>query len=122
VFIPRGLQYGDQTVYTILTLELRGAAIPEGSPSILVKAATHDFNVSFFRAALLLNNTTIAQLGPGLSGGSAILSFVDDNADHLLNAGDFFPLRTISDGRYRFEVYQGSLDRIVGILLWTGRV
>lgn len=122
MFIPRGLQYGDQTIYTILTLEIQGSAVPEVPPSIVVKSATYDLTVSLFRAALVLDNTTIAQLGPGLTGGGATLGFVDDNADQLLNAGDYFPLRTISDGRYRFEVYQGSPDRIVGVLLWTGRI
>ncbi len=117
VFVPRYLENLNPPASTLLDLELDTTA---GAPRIGVTFALYNLAVSKFNATLLRDNTTVAALAPGLGGTSAGLSFTDANQDGLLDAGDYFTLPSGPQATYHFEVWQGDVGHLVGVVTWTG--
>ncbi len=117
VFVPRYLENLNPAPSTLLDLELNTTA---GAPRVDVTFALYDLPLSKFNATLARDNGTIATLPAGLSGTNAGLSFTDANQDGLLDAGDFFTLPSGTQATYHFEVWQGDVGHLVGVVTWTG--
>ena len=117
VFVPRYLENLNPPPTTLLDLALNTTA---GAARIDVTFSLYDLGISRFNATLARDNATVAALGAGLGGSDAGLSFTDANHDGLLDVGDYFTLPSGPQGTYHFEVWQGDVGHLVGVLTWTG--
>lgn len=117
VFVPRYLENLNPPPSTLLTLKLNTTS---GAPRIDVTYALYNLGLAKFNATFLQGNTTIASLPGGLGGTSGGLSFTDANHDGLLDAGDSFTLPSGPQATYHFQVWQGDVGHLVGVVTWTG--
>ncbi len=116
VFVPRALE-ANQPPSTLLHLGLNETASPT---RIEVTYALVDLGLAKFNATLLRNNVTVATLPAGLNATAGGLGFTDANHDGLLDAGDYFTLPAGPQATYQFQVWQGDVGHLVGVLTWTG--
>ncbi len=117
VFVPRYLENLNPPPSTLLDLQLNTTASPT---RVDVTFSLYSLDVAKFNATLLRGNTTIAALPAGLAGTSSGLSFTDANHDGLLDAGDYFTLPAEPQDTYHFQVWQGDVGHLVGVVTWTG--
>ncbi len=117
VFVPRYLMNLNPPPSTLLNLQLNTTVTPT---RIDVTFALYGLSLSHFNVTLLRGNTTVAALPAGLAGTDAGLAFTDTNHDGLLDAGDYFTLPAQPQDTYHFEVWQGDVGHLVGVVVWTG--
>lgn len=117
VFVPRYLDNLNPPPSTLLDLQLNTTASPT---RIDVTFALYNLDLSKFNATLLRGNASVAALPAGLGGTSSGLSFTDANHDGQLDAGDFFTLPSQPQDTYHFQVWQGDVGHLVGVVTWTG--
>lgn len=116
VFVPRALE-ANQPPSTLLHLELNETA---SSTQVDVTYALLNLDLAQFNATLLRGNVSVAALPAGLGGSVHGLSFTDANHDGLLDPGDYFTLPAGPQATYQFQVWQGNVGHLVGVLTWTG--
>ncbi len=117
VFVPRYLENLNPPPSTLLDLQLNTTASPT---RVDVTFALYSLDLAKFNATLLRGNATIAALPAGLAGTSSGLAFTDANHDGLLDAGDYFTLPAEPQDTYHFQVWQGDVGHLVGVVTWTG--
>ncbi|MGQ0796380.1 MAG: hypothetical protein ACT4OI_00730 [Methanobacteriota archaeon] len=115
VFIPRGFEHGSPCASTVLELTFGEAG------ELRVNATAFVLDRSAFYASLTRDGVVVARLDPGLSNGSALLAFVDNDTDGRVGVGDYFVLDTSTSSSYRFDVFLVCNDGRVGVAAWTGR-
>ena len=118
VFVPRALE-ANAPPSTLLHLYLNDTVAPT---RVDVTYALFDLGLAKFNVTLLRGNATVAALPAGLNGTVNGLSFTDANHDGLLDAGDYFTLPSEPQATYHFEVWQGDVGHLVGVLTWTGSI
>ncbi len=114
VFVPRYLENLNQPAVEIIRLQ------DQGGGRLVVQATAFALPLSDFNATLSRDNTTIAELGPGLNGTTAALSFRDENGNLRLDQGDVFVVTVSAQGSYRLQVWQRDVGRVVGLYAWSG--
>ena len=113
VFVPRCLENLNQPPVAVLTITATAGARLVISASVALELG--DFNASLFQ-----DNRTIASLPAGLAGDATALQFVDANSDGLLGNGDYFAVGVTEQARYRLQIWQLDVGRLVGVYEWSG--
>jgi len=115
VFLPRMFVNQEPTA-TPVVLQYNTTRLDVISVGALV-------SLTKLRANLFEGNTTLASIGPPLSGGNSTFSFVDANGDGFLGPGDYFPFSVGGTGCHRVEVLQfagGSTFLVSRSVKWGG--
>ena len=114
VFIPRGLDFGNQPPVAIVDLGLTTTA----GTRLEVVSVTIVLEVGRFRADFYRNGTLHASLPAGLGGGGPALAFDDADGDGRLGPGDSFLVDTVPAACHRLEIFQVDVGARVAFEEW----